>query len=124
MSKTKREKEALKYYRANKKACEVGVVGAPVLDFALKIIDDYQEKPKPKRAYKRRKPAVAPELSAKRRAASLTQWEGHERTPYKTIRLSVRAVDMIRKYAALCGVSASQAVIDAIENSAIALCKN
>lgn len=71
--------------------------------------------PKPRRAYKRRKPAVPPELSAKRRAASLTQWEGKERTPYATIRLTARACAVIRADAARRGVSNSQAVLDALE---------
>ena len=58
-----------------------------------------KETPKPRRAVKRSNPAVTPELSAKRRAASLSQWEGKERVPYKTIRLSARAVEMIRSAA-------------------------
>ena len=70
---------------------------------------------KPRRAYKRRKPAVPPELSAKRRAAALAQWEGKERTPYKNTRLQARAINMLREHAARLGVSASQALIDALE---------
>jgi len=82
-----------------------------------------KETSKPRRAVKRSKIAVTPELSAKRRAASLSQWEGKERTPYATIRLSVRAIKLIREDSDRRGVSNSQAVIDALEAGDMTLSK-
>ncbi len=59
-------------------------------------------------------PITPAERSAKCRAAALTQWEGKERVPYRSIRLSARAVDMIRAAAARDNCSASAVVTSSL----------
>lgn len=64
---------------------------------------------------KKRNVVLTPELSDTKRRAAAARWGKTDRTPYKTIRLVERAVKMIREDAARRGISASQAVTDALE---------
>lgn len=72
---------------------------------------------------KKRNVVLTPELSETKRRAAAARWGNTDRTPYKTIRLSERAVKLIREDAARRGISASQAVTDALEAGDVSLTK-
>ena len=97
--------EAKRFYKANRHA-----IGPAVMD---------DQKP----AKKKRNVVLTPELSETKRLAAVARWGKTDRTPYKTIRLAERAVKLIREDAARRGISASQAVTDALETGDATLTK-
>lgn len=76
-----------------------------------------------KPAKKKRNVVLTPELSETKRRAAASRWGRTDRTPYKTIRLAERAVRLIREDATRRGISASQAVTDALEAGDVTLTK-